>query len=120
MTAAAMHSSAQIFTYGVLNILSAVLIVVANKVVLYTYHFAFPVALTWMHTIMTAVGLQLMALLGMFTIKRLPWEKTAPNAVAYVAYIVFNNMSIQLNTLRYSDGVTAVQHNVHALHRYSQ
>jgi solute carrier family 35 protein E3 len=100
MAGSSLHPSVQIIAYGLLNIVSAVLIVVANKVVLYTCRFSFPVALTWLHTIMTAVGLQLMALLGIFTIKRLPWDKTAPNAVAYVGYIVFNNISIQLNTLR--------------------
>lgn len=107
MAGTALHSFVHVIAYGLLNIISAVLIVVANKVVLYTYQFSFPVALTWLHTIVTAVGLQLMALLGMFTMKRLPWAAIAPNAVAYVAYIVFNNMSIQLNTLRYAISKTA-------------
>lgn len=86
--------------YGALNIASAVLIVVANKMVLHTYHFSFPVCLTWVHTIMTAIGMNFMAVFGFFTVKHLPWHNTAPNAVAYVGYVVFNNLSIQINTLR--------------------
>lgn len=39
-----------------------------------------------------------MAAAGMFQPKQLPWTKTAPVAGAYVSFIVFNNLSIQVNS----------------------
>jgi hypothetical protein len=43
--------------------------VVANKVVMSTYNFSFPVCLTWFHSIVTALGMVAMAAGGMFQVK---------------------------------------------------
>lgn len=64
-----------------------------------TYKFGYPVCLTWFHSIITALGMLLMAGGGMFTVKKLPVSKSAPVAAAYVGFIVFNNLSIQYNTV---------------------
>lgn len=64
-----------------------------------TYKFGFPVCLTWFHSIVTALGMVAMAAGGMFTVKKLPVSKSAPVAAAYVGFIVFNNLSIQYNTV---------------------
>jgi solute carrier family 35 protein E3 len=32
-------------------------------------------------------------------VKKLPWQKTAPVACAYVGFVIFNNLSIQVNTV---------------------
>eukprot|EP00878_Enallax_costatus_P004629 GHUV01004874.1.p1 GENE.GHUV01004874.1~~GHUV01004874.1.p1 ORF type:complete len:387 (+),score=80.11 GHUV01004874.1:241-1401(+) len=85
--------------YGLLNLSSVVTIVVANKVVMSTYEFSFAVCLTWFHSIVTAVGMYAMAAAGMFTVKKVPWTKSAPVACAYVGFVVFNNLSIQFNTV---------------------
>jgi hypothetical protein len=39
-----------------------------------------------------------MASAGFFTVRKLPWTKTAPVACAYASFIVFNNLSIKVNT----------------------
>uniref|UniRef100_A0A383W0N7 Sugar phosphate transporter domain-containing protein n=1 Tax=Tetradesmus obliquus TaxID=3088 RepID=A0A383W0N7_TETOB len=85
--------------YGLTNLGSVVTIVVANKVVMSTYKFSFPVCLTWFHAIVTALGMIAMAAAGMFQVKKLPWQKTAPVACAYVGFVIFNNLSIQVNTV---------------------
>jgi hypothetical protein len=86
-------------TAGLTNLCSVVLIVVANKVVMTTHRFAFPVALTCCHSAVTAVGMAGMAAAGIFEVKRLPWARTAPVAVVYVGFVIFNNLSIQTNTV---------------------
>jgi hypothetical protein len=53
---------------GLTNLGSVVTIVVANKVVMSTYKFSFPVCLTWFHSIVTALGMMAMAAAGMFQV----------------------------------------------------
>lgn len=84
---------------GLTNLSSVVTIVLANKVVMSTYKFSFPVCLTWFHSIVTALGMVAMAAAGTFQVKKLPWTKTAPVAAAYVGFVIFNNLSIQVNTV---------------------
>jgi solute carrier family 35 protein E3 len=31
--------------------------------------------------------------------KKLPWQSTVPVAFAYVGFVIFNNLSIQVNTV---------------------
>ncbi len=80
-----------------LNILSACAIVFANKAVLTTYGFHFPVALTFIHTLFTCVGMECMALLGLFQRKVLTLQQVTPLAGAFVGYIVLCNISLQIN-----------------------
>jgi hypothetical protein len=83
--------------YGLTNLSSVVLIVFANKIVLGSYRFHFPVMLTWLHTIATAAGMVASAALGMFPTKQVPLAKSLPMSAVYVAFIVFNNLSIRHN-----------------------
>ncbi|GBF94129.1 solute carrier family 35 member E3 [Raphidocelis subcapitata] len=85
--------------YGVTNLSSVVLIVVANKMVLFTHKFGFAVTLTWLHAVFTAVGMAALAGAGVFEHKTVSWRRTAPIAAVYVGFVVFNNLSIQLNPL---------------------
>lgn len=32
-------------------------------------------------------------------VKKVPWQKAAPVACAYVGFVIFNNLSIQVNTV---------------------
>lgn len=54
---------------GLTNLGSVVTIVVANKVVMSTYKFSFPVCLTWFHSVVTALGMVAMAAAGMFQVR---------------------------------------------------
>jgi hypothetical protein len=85
--------------YGVTNLASVVMIVVANKMVLFTHKFGFAITLTCLHAVFTAVGMAAMAAAGLFPRKSVPVAKTAPIAAVYVGFVVFNNLSIQLNPL---------------------
>eukprot|EP00877_Chromochloris_zofingiensis_P002107 jgi/Chrzof1/11898/Cz06g13290.t1 len=85
--------------YGLTNLSSVVTIVLANKMVLYTYEFSFAVTLTWLHTIFTAAGMILLSTCGVFEKKTVPLMRSLPVACVYVGFIVFNNLSIQLNTV---------------------
>lgn len=79
-----------------------VFIVMANKLVLSTFAFSFPVALTLLHALFTALGMELMAAGNLFALRATPLADTLPVSVAYVASIVLSNWSIQLNTVRVS------------------
>ena len=85
--------------YGIMNLVSVIAIVVANKLVLYTYQFKFAVTLTWLHTIVTACGMRGLAAAGFFQPKATPLAKAAPIAAVYVLFIVLNNLSLQMNTV---------------------
>jgi len=85
--------------YGLTNLSSVVMIVVANKMVLFTHKFSFAVTLTCLHALFTAVGMTTLAAAGVFEHKHVPWTRTAPIAAVYVGFVVLNNLSIQLNPL---------------------
>ncbi|KAK9823750.1 hypothetical protein WJX72_005144 [[Myrmecia] bisecta] len=88
----------QPFLYGLLNVLSASGIVFANKAVLSNFGFSFTYALTLIHTCTTVVGMLVFARLGLFEVKKMAKRDVAPLAAAYVAYIVFSNLNLKLNT----------------------
>eukprot|EP00879_Flechtneria_rotunda_P023139 GHRR01024464.1.p1 GENE.GHRR01024464.1~~GHRR01024464.1.p1 ORF type:complete len:357 (+),score=120.74 GHRR01024464.1:99-1073(+) len=79
--------------------LCLLLLACCHKVVMTSYKFSFPVCLTLFHSIVTALGMIAMAAAGVFTVKKLHWTKTMPVACAYVGFVVFNNFSIQINTV---------------------
>lgn len=86
--------------YGLLNVFSASAVVFANKAVFSKYGFHFTYTLTLIHTLVTLVGMWVMSsAMGLFTVKPLPLVKVAPLAAAFVAYIVFCNLNLQLNTV---------------------
>lgn len=81
------------------NLSSVVMIVVANKMVLFTHKFSFVVTLTLLHSLFTAVGMTAMAAAGLFQVKKMPVKSSMSVAAVYVGFIIFNNLSIQLNPL---------------------
>jgi hypothetical protein len=85
--------------YGLTNLLSVVMIVVANKMVLFTLKFHFVVTLTFLHSVFTAVGMGTMAAAGLFQVKQISPRHSIPIASVYVGFIIFNNLSIQVNPL---------------------
>lgn len=86
-------------SYCALNIFSATAIVFANKAVFQDFGFKFVTTLTFIHTIFTWVGMNVLAAVGFFQAKPLPWISVAPLALGYVGYIVLNNLSLNLNTV---------------------
>jgi hypothetical protein len=87
--------------YGLVNVSSAVAIVMANKVAMYTYGFKFPVALTLIHMIVTAIGMRAMSWCALFDKKPIPFVSSMQLASANVGSIVFNNLSLQWNTVSF-------------------
>lgn len=85
----------------VLNVLSGCGIVFANKLVFYHFSFNFPYALTFTHTLTTLVGMQGFLHANLFEPCDIGRAKLAPLAAAYVAYIVFGNISLQLNPVSF-------------------
>lgn len=85
--------------YAVLNVVSASGIVFANKAVMTTFGFKFIYALTLIHTLCTLIGMQIFCCAGMFEKKVLAKKALAPLAAAYVGYIIFNNLNLQINTV---------------------
>jgi hypothetical protein len=90
--------------YVGLNIASTCGIVFANKLVLGTYAFAFPVALTLIHAAVTAGGMEAAARAGLLARKAAPARGVLPLAGAYAGSIVLSNASIHLNTVRAPGG----------------
>ncbi len=85
--------------YVLLNCFSASFIVFANKAVFTTFRFKFTTTLTLIHTLFTLLGMRVCLAFGMFEGKQLPAAKLAPLALAYVAYIVLCNLSLNINTV---------------------
>jgi len=85
--------------YGLLNIASTVGIVFVNKLVMGYFGFKFPVALTWIHTLFTAAGMEALCRLGAFKRNPLSLSRTIPLSAMYSAYIVSSNLSLKYNTV---------------------
>ncbi|BDA44650.1 Solute carrier family 35 member E3 [Coccomyxa sp. Obi] len=85
--------------YILLNVGSGTSIVFANKVVLSVYKFHFVYALTLIHTAVTMVGMWSFAGIGLYQRKPLKARQILPLAAAFVGYIVFWNLSLQLNSV---------------------
>ena len=79
----------------------------ANKIVLSVLQFQFVYSLTLLHVVTTILGLQAFALFGLFERKLLPLRPLLTLSGAFVGYIVFWNLSLQV---RHSTGIYALQH----------
>mmetsp|Transcript_23751 Transcript_23751/g.74698 ORF Transcript_23751/g.74698 Transcript_23751/m.74698 type:complete len:332 (-) Transcript_23751:531-1526(-) len=81
------------------NFTSAVGIILANKVVFKEYGFSFPTAMTVLHFAMTTLGVQLLLVMGFFKPKPLKQLDVLPVTVSFCSFVVFNNLSLQANTV---------------------
>lgn len=82
-----------------LNVVSTCAIVFANKAIFSVYNFRFLYALTLAHSVVTALGMVVLASLGLFQVKHLPATETIPLALSFVGYVVFWNYSLKLNSV---------------------
>eukprot|EP00179_Madagascaria_erythrocladioides_P027166 CAMPEP_0198336284 /NCGR_PEP_ID=MMETSP1450-20131203/20892_1 /TAXON_ID=753684 ORGANISM="Madagascaria erythrocladiodes, Strain CCMP3234" /NCGR_SAMPLE_ID=MMETSP1450 /ASSEMBLY_ACC=CAM_ASM_001115 /LENGTH=347 /DNA_ID=CAMNT_0044041007 /DNA_START=69 /DNA_END=1112 /DNA_ORIENTATION=- len=89
----------KVFSFMCLNFCSSTGIVLANKYVFQTLGFAFGTTLTWVHSVMTFVCLNVVFLLGGFTPKRLPLFDTTKLAAGSMGFIVLTNLSLQHNSI---------------------
>lgn len=87
--------------YVAFNILAAVSIVFANKMVMSIYNWRYVYALTFLHTCTSWAGMGVFAMLRMYKKKELPKLKVLPLAGAYVGYVVLNNLSLQVNSVSF-------------------
>ena len=78
------------------NVASATCIVFANKTLFTHFGFHFVYALTLVHVITTLAGMHLFAAMGLYERKRLPITPLLSLATAFVGYIVFWNISLQV------------------------
>lgn len=82
----------------VINFISSVWIIWATKIC-FQEGFKFATALTALHFLLTYLGLEVSACLDFFERKRLPLLGVLPLSVAFCGFIVFNNLSLQYNTI---------------------
>ncbi len=87
--------------YIAFNILAAVCIVFANKMVMSVYNWRYVYALTFLHTSTSWAGMGIFAVFKMYKKKELPKLKVLPLAGAYVGYVVLNNLSLQINSVSF-------------------
>ena len=99
MSAAPADASLTTAAYMALNFCASVGIININKLVFGTYGFKYSTLLTGVHFIFTFVGLLLCNAFGMFEVKLVPIRKIVPLCVAFVGFVVFNNLSLQYNSI---------------------
>ena len=85
--------------YALLNIGASTSIILANKAVYTFARFPFPIALTFIHTVFTALGLKAFRAFGVFKPKALTWRQTTPLAAAFCGYIASQNLSLKFNSV---------------------
>lgn len=85
--------------YMAFNFCSSVMIIGVNKAVFATYHFNYPTLLTGFHFVVTFIGLLVCNALGMFTIKEVPIVDALKLSLTFVGFVVFNNLSLQWNSV---------------------
>lgn len=86
-------------TFGLgLNLVSAIGIVMINKMIYVRYKFP-SMSLTLVHFIVTSLCLQVCVWLNIFSPKRLPVLKVVPLSMSFCGFVVFTNLSLQFNTV---------------------
>lgn len=82
----------------VLNIVSAVGIVLVNKFIYTHYKFPHGLVLTLYHFVLTSIGLQFLAAMRFFPIKPVSLLKILPLSISFCSYVVLTNLSLQYNS----------------------
>jgi solute carrier family 35 protein E3 len=80
------------------NMISSIAIVLINKHIF--VNFGFPnITLTFIHFLVTFIGLIICLQFDIFRFKRLPIAKMIPLSITYCGFVVFTNLSLQYNTV---------------------
>ena len=72
---------------------------VNNKIIFKTYAFNFATFVTALHFVFTTLGLALSRAFGMYQPKKLSHAQVFPISVAFCIHVVFNNLSLQYNSI---------------------
>ena len=81
------------------NFVSAVGIVFANKYVFHVYGYNYATFVTALHFLATAIGGRMCKAAGMYEVKKLEQREVLPITVCFCAFVVFNNLSLQHNSV---------------------
>jgi solute carrier family 35 protein E3 len=81
------------------NFFSSVGIINVNKYLFQELHFEHSILLTAIHFLATFLCLCVCLYLKMFTHKPVPLKDALYMSAAFVGFVVFNNMSLQLNSM---------------------
>ncbi len=81
------------------NFFSAVGIVFANKYVFHVFGYNFACFVTALHFVTTSIGGRVCLALGMYEVKELKHMDVLPITVSFCAFVVFNNLSLQYNSV---------------------
>ena len=92
------HDHIKTILWMIINFVSSVWIIWSMKVC-FQEGFRFSTALTALHFLLTYIGLEVSACLNFFERKSVPFLGVIPLSIAFCGFIVFNNMSLQYNTI---------------------
>ena len=81
------------------NFFSATAIVFVNKILFQNYGMAFSTFVTAMHFIVTSLGTFCCEWLGVYEPKKLNHLDVLPITIAFCGFVVFNNLSLQYNSV---------------------
>jgi solute carrier family 35 protein E3 len=81
------------------NFFSSIGIIFINKMVFKTLGFKFGTFYTSLHFMGTCVGLMICRMCGMYQVKKLSHAQVFPISLAFCIHIVFNNLSLQYNSV---------------------
>jgi solute carrier family 35 protein E3 len=90
---------AQTVQFMLFNFLSSTGIIFTNKYLAKHYQFRFSVFLTACHFVITYSGVLVCRNIGMYKAKRLNHMEVLPITLAFVGFVVFNNLSLQENSV---------------------
>ena len=82
----------------VVNFFSCVWIIWSTKIC-FQLGFHYATTLTALHFLLTYIGLEISAACNFFERKRIPLSGVLPLSIAFCGFIVFNNLSLQYNTI---------------------
>lgn len=85
--------------WDAVHVAASVCLILANKAVLEHFNFRFPVTVTWIHSAIALVGVQIMAGLGALQVKRVAPHRALPLAAACATDSALAVSSLALNSL---------------------
>lgn len=86
------------FALYVLNVVSAVGIVLINKFIYSHFKFPHGIVLTFYHFLLTGMGLQILTWMRVFVVKPVNVLQILPLSASFCSYVVLTNLSLQYNS----------------------
>jgi solute carrier family 35, member E3 len=85
--------------YMAFNFVSSIGIIFVNKLIFKQYAFKFATFVTTLHFFFTCLGLVVARVAGLYVPKKLSHAQVAPISFAFCMHVVFNNLSLQYNSV---------------------